>query len=104
MPVLIAIGEADAYPVTALKQALDYAAEADVGHLIVDLRAMDYLDGSCHEAPVYGKEKLDKIGCKMVVVNASGPTSFILTTLGLDTLMPVVHTLRQALRRIKGQL
>ncbi|HZD59056.1 MAG TPA: STAS domain-containing protein [Anaerolineae bacterium] len=104
VPVLIAIGEADAYSVTALKEALDYAVKAGVSYLIVDLRAIDYLDGSSHQALVDGKKKLDEIGCKMVVVNTSGPTSCILTMLGLDTLMPVVRTLQQALRSIREQL
>jgi len=100
-PVLFVIGECDAYTVTALKDALDYAVEAGVKELIIDIRTTDFVDASGYNTLSYGRYKLEEIGGTMVLVDLTPPIERVINILGADALMTVVATLNQAVQHIR---
>jgi anti-anti-sigma factor len=101
MPVLVVVGECDPHSVVALRAAFDYAVENKTTQLIVNIRAMDYIDASGYHALVDGRRRLEEFVGTMVVVDLCPPTERIIKLLELDALMTIVNTMNQAMLHIK---
>lgn len=102
LPIVECFGEADISNVSALKAALAYAVESGVKEIIIDLRRMDFMDSSGFNALVQGAKRLEDMNeATTVIICPRTHIEQCIRLLGIDALIPVFHTLAEAVDHIE---
>lgn len=97
IPIIESFGEADISNISAFKDALAYAVESGLKEIIVDLRRMDFMDSSGFNTLVQSARQLEETnGGKMVIICPRTHIEQCIRLLGIDALIPVFHTLSEA--------
>ena len=98
-PVLAVHGELDLYTAPEFREQLAQLAESEE-RLIVDFGASTFLDSSACRALLRAARRLGAHGGRMVVVNKDPEIERMFAVMGLDELLAVVRSRRDAMKRL----
>jgi anti-anti-sigma factor len=84
-------GEVDMASVATLREQLSRALANKPEILIVDLRAVTFIDSSGLHALLSARSRAVATGTALVVIRPTGPADRVFTLTGLDTIFPDVE-------------
>ena len=97
--VVTVSGELDVATAPALRDHLEAAIAAGAQRLVVDLRAISFLDSVALAAIVHAKQRLPAAGRMVLAVDPSSYTMLVLKSTGLTRVLDLVETRAQAVER-----
>lgn len=97
--VLTLQGEVDIYTAPKLKGAVVQSLEAGRNHLIIDLRAVDFIDSTGLGVLIGGVKRIKEGRGEMALVCSKGSILRLLGITGLDKVFPIYGDIAEALER-----
>jgi anti-sigma B factor antagonist len=95
-PVLAVRGDLDLYTAPEFREELTRLAESSEQGLVVDLGGSTFVDSSACRALLRAARRLAARGSRLVVVNRDPEIARMFSVMGLDELLAVVRSRRDA--------
>jgi anti-sigma B factor antagonist len=100
--VVTVSGELDVATAPALRDHLEAAIEAGAQRLVIDLRAISFLDSVALAAIVHAKQLLPEDGRMALAVDPSSYVMLVFESTGLTKVLDLVETRAQAIEHVSG--
>jgi anti-sigma B factor antagonist len=101
-PVLAVRGEIDIYTAQDFERSIASLVEGEELGLVVDLAGSAFVDASACRVLLRAARRLSDNGARLVVVNRDGEIARIFKIMGLDELLTVVGSRRDAQELLAG--
>lgn len=97
--VLAVSGELDLAASPTLEERLDEVFDGDVAHLIIDLRALEFIDSTGLSVLVKAHQRAGDAGCRFGLVNGGSQVRRLLSLTGIAERLTVADSPEELLDR-----